>query len=91
MQSAKQKSGTCIGALFIDETVNGATADVETWLNIWDVARNVNGVCVHGIGFGGKEIGSLGKIAPCIEHKCKRERIDWELMAFPQVQKGRAW
>ena len=37
--------GTCIGALFIDETVNGATADVENWLNIFEVAQDVNGMC----------------------------------------------
>ena len=67
--------GTCIGALFIDETVNGATADVETWLNIWDVANNVNAVCVERSSFGGKETGSIGRTAPCIEDKRKDGRI----------------
>lgn len=83
--------GTCIGALFIDQTINRATADVETWLNIWDVASNVNGVCVQSLGFGGKETGSIGNTAPCIASKCKSRTIVWGLMVFPQVQKGRAW
>jgi len=56
--------GTCIGALFVDQSINGATADVETWLNIYETAQHVVNVCVERLGFGGRNRGDLGQNNP---------------------------
>ena len=42
----------------------------------------MNGVCVERLGFGGKEIGSIGKTIPYIEDDGRVELIVWRLMAF---------
>lgn len=56
--------GTCIGALFVDQTINGATADVERWLNVFETAQHVKDLCVVRHGFGGKNRGDLGQNNP---------------------------
>ena len=56
--------GTCIGALFVDQSINGATADVERWLDIYETAQHVVNVCVTRHGFGGKNRGDLGENNP---------------------------
>ncbi|MCJ1366848.1 hypothetical protein MMC16_005978 [Acarospora aff. strigata] len=58
------KTGTCIGALFVDQSINGATADVERWLDIYETAQHVVNVCVTRHGFGGKNRGDLGENNP---------------------------
>lgn len=56
--------GTCIGALFVDQSINGATADVERWLDVYETAQHVVNVCVSRHGFGGKNRGDLGQSQP---------------------------
>lgn len=56
-----QSIGTCIGALFVDETIRGAIADVARWDDIWQTASGVGNVCVGQHGFGGVDRGNLGE------------------------------
>lgn len=64
-RSADVKSvGTCIGALFVDSTINGATADVAAWIEIRFRMRDVQSVCVINHGFGGRSRGDLGQNNP---------------------------
>lgn len=71
--------GTCIGTLFVDQSVNGATADVETWVNIYETAEHVVDMCVERRGFGGKNQGDLGQNNPTDHTLPCRENIalDW--------------